>query len=127
MATRTFWSEPKGMVLGPGNASSDLHEKPDPPDVIRFSNHYGTIDTEDPLYEAKLKWIDGVRSSYGVREISEAEAEAVNDPTAISCPASETCDWRGPAAARDMHILAHRPPDGESYEPPRSVTYGTGY
>ena len=126
MATRTFWSESKGMVLGPGNPSRDLHVKPDPPDVIRFTNHYGTIDTEDPLYETKLKWIDGVRSSYGVREISEAEAEAVNDPTAIPCPVSESCDWTGPAAAHDPHILAHRP-GADYFEPPKRVTYGTGY
>jgi len=114
------------MVLGPGNPCSDRPTKPDPPDIIRFVDHYGTIDTEDPLYETKLKWIDSVRNSYAVREISDIEAEAANDPTAIACPISETCDWRGPAAGRSQHILAHRP-GSDFYEPPKTVTRGTAY
>jgi hypothetical protein len=116
-----------GLKLGPGDPSTDLNAKPDPVDVIRFVNGYAEVAEGDPLREQKLAWIAGA-GAYQIKEVSDLEAEAINDPTAINCPVDpERCEWRGPVAGHDWHILAHRPPDGEWYVPPRTVTRGTGF
>lgn len=117
---------PATPIVGPGNPSRDLNIKPDPWDVLRFAGGYLTIDTEDAHYPDWRKFLDDVTPAYGLRIVSEAEAEAVNDPSAIPCMVSDTCDWRGPAAARVHHVLAHRE-GSDYYEPPKRVTYGAGY
>lgn len=132
MATETWFAPshtgiPATPKIGPGDPSPDLARIPDPWNVLRFAGGYLTIDTEDAHYPEWRKWLDMTAGAYGLRIVSEAEAAAINDPTAIPCPVDpERCDWRGPEAARDHHILAHRP-GADYYEPPRSVSYGTGY
>jgi hypothetical protein len=117
---------PASPKVGPGNVSPDLTRIPDPWDVLRFAGGYLTVDTEDAHYPDWRKWLDATAPAYGLRIVTEAEAEAAADPSAIPCPVSETCDWKGPAAGRSQHILAHRP-GADYYEPPKTTTLGTAY
>jgi hypothetical protein len=131
MATEVWFcpsssGQPAEPKVGPGQVSTDINLRPDV-DVLRFVKGYLTIDTDDPRYPLWRSWLDMSASAYGLRLVPTVEYEATQDPTAIPCPISETCPWVGPAAGHDWHILAHRPPDGEFYEAPKRVTYGTGY
>jgi hypothetical protein len=117
-------AEPK---IGPGEIPNDPRAAY-PWDVLQFVKGYLTIDTTDKHYPEWRRWLDMSAPSLGLKIVDTAQAEAIADPTSIPCPVDpERCDWRGPAAGRDHHILAHRPPNGEYYEPPKLVTRETAF
>jgi hypothetical protein len=98
MSTITlFCEESNGLTLGPGDKGS--------PRVIQFANHYADLDTDDPLFDEKMSWVN-TRGCPHI-EVMDTDEAKVTDPDAFPCP---ICDKAFTTKkARDMHqIAAHR-------------------
>ena len=72
-----YCQDTPGLHLGPG--------KPGSANVIDFKNGYAEVDEADPLYEAKMGWVNGPGCPHiRVLEVDEVPS---TDPNAPKCPA----------------------------------------